>query len=121
MSELEPAKPNSAEVVPARLHEIARLLREADHLGPEVRRELAELADDFAGNLRSSAMPTDEEIHLAATAGRLIEGLRHRDKEKPLLTAREQLVEALLEAEARAPLPTGLARRLLEVLANIGI
>jgi hypothetical protein len=31
-----------------RLHEIARLLREADHLGPETKQAVAELADELA-------------------------------------------------------------------------
>jgi hypothetical protein len=35
--------------------------------------------------------------------------------------ARERLEEAVVEAEAQAPLAVGLARRLLDTLANIGI
>ena len=121
MSDQEPVKPSAAEGVPARLHEVARLLRGAAHLGPEARRELADLADEFANGLCTGTMPAEEEVRLAETAGQLIETLHHRHGEMPAASARDQLVEILLEAEARAPLTAGLARRLLEVLANIGI
>jgi hypothetical protein len=120
MAEQDPPPPAPSSV-PDRLHEVAQLLRRAEHLGPEARQALAELADELAGAVAGGAVGSAEGQHLAATAGHLIEVLRHRRDEGTVAAARRRLREAVLAAEARAPVAAGLAHRLLDALADLGI
>jgi hypothetical protein len=121
MPEQPPINPTPPSSVPARLHEVARLLRDADHLDPEAQQSLADLADELANSLGTSAVPSAEEVQLANLAGRLIQALHQPESAAPVAATRHRLQEAIVAAEARAPLAAGLARRLLDVLADIGI
>jgi hypothetical protein len=112
-----PATPPSD--VAARLREVARLVREADHLDPEAQQTLADLAEQMADNLSQPHVPTAEEVELGKLAGELIEVL-HRE-EKPPAAGRHRLQKAIVAAEARAPLAAETARELLDALANLGI
>jgi hypothetical protein len=47
--------------------------------------------------------------------------MHRRDAPGSLAAARDRLEAALLATESTAPLTAGLARRLLDALANIGI
>jgi uncharacterized protein DUF4404 len=118
MAEQEQAASTSA--VANRLHEVARLLRGAHHLGVEARQSLAEMADELAERIVSAPMPPAAEEHLAQTAERLVEVLHHKE-EGPLAAARDRLEEAVLAAKDRAPVIAGLASQLLDALAKIGI
>ena len=62
-----------------------------------------------------------EAAHLSESTARLIEGLHGRHDEGVLAAARDRLEGAVVGAEARAPVVAGVARRLLEALANLGI
>jgi hypothetical protein len=104
-----------------RLHEIARLLREADHLGPETKQAVAELADELANTLRSAAPSAAEAAHLADSAAHLIEALHRKEDKGVLASARDRLEQAILGAEAQTPFLAGIARRLLDALASLGI
>src|SRR5262249_41783095 len=121
MSAPQPGRAPAPEAVAARLHEIARLLREADHLGPESQKVLAELADELGNALGTAGIPSDQEAHLAESAAHLIETLRQRHGAGPLAAARDRLERAVLDVEARAPVAAGVARALLDALANLGI
>jgi hypothetical protein len=121
MPEPEPVKSPSPSAVPARLHEVARLLRDADHLGPEAQRALAELADELANALGSSNVASAEEVLLAQRVSELMAALHARQDSGPPPATRHRLQEAILAAEARAPFAAGLAQRLLDALANLGI
>ncbi len=112
--------PASASAVPARLHEVARLLRDAKHLGPQERASLAALADELAKALGTSPVPSAEEMQLAQLSSQLIQAL-HRQEEAPLAATRHRLQEAILAAEVKAPFAASLARQLLDILANLGI
>jgi hypothetical protein len=105
--------------VPARLREVARLVREADHLDPEAQQSLADLAEQMADNLSRAHAPTPEEAELGKLAGELIDAL-HRE-EKPATGTRHRLQEAIVAAETRAPLAAATARELLDVIASLGI
>ena len=107
--------------VPDRMHEIARLLREVHHLGPEAQRELAELADELGNALGSSAVASTESAHLADSTAHLVESLRRKEEGERLTSARERLEQAIIGAGARTPFLAGIARRLLNALADIGI
>jgi hypothetical protein len=105
--------------VTARLREVARLVREADHLDPDAQQSLADLAEQMADNLSRAHVPTPEEAELGKLAGELIEALRR--EENPAAGTRHRLQEAIVAAETRAPLAAETARELLDVIANLGI
>ncbi|MCI0462934.1 MAG: DUF4404 family protein [Gemmataceae bacterium] len=107
--------------VEARLHDVARLLRESDAVDPESRRTLAELVDELGRALRSAQVPPTEVAHLAETTAHLTESLHHRHERGRLGAARDRLEEAVAGAEARHPFAAGLARRVLEALTDLGI
>jgi hypothetical protein len=121
MAEHDQPAAGAASDVPLRLREVAQLLRRAHHLGPEAREALADLADELAGAVGSGAVSSAEGQHLAATAGHLIEVLHHNRDEGAVAAARRRVEEAVLAAEARAPVAAGLAHRLLDALADLGI
>jgi|SRR5262245_7559506 len=124
----EPAYPGSgvpaASAVPsvdARLHDVVRLLRGSDSLDAESRRTLAELVDELSKALRSAPVPPAEVARLAETTTHLAESLHRRHDRERVGTVRERFQEAVVNAETQHPLVAGLARRLLDTLANIGI
>src|SRR5262249_30235142 len=87
----------------ARLGDVTRLLAPA---------RLA-LGDDWPGPLDGGPMPPAEVARLADSTAHLAESLRRRHEEGVLGRARDRLEEAVLAAEARAPVVSGLAHRLL--------
>ena len=120
MAEQQQPTPTPPSSIPGRLHEVARLLRGAHRLDPEAQRSLADLADELANTLSASGVPTAEEAQLGQLAGQLIQAL-HRGEEAPVAATRDRLQDAILAAETRAPFAAGVARQLLEALANLGI
>jgi hypothetical protein len=113
----EPQQPPSD--VSARLREVARLVREADHLDPEAQQSLADLAEQMADSLSRPHAPTAHEVELGQLAGELIAALQ-REEKAPAAT-RHRFQEAIVAAETRAPLAAETARELLDVIANLGI
>src|SRR6516225_9286743 len=106
--------------IQARLRELARTLREAKHLDPNTQRELAELADELATSGDFSKASSAEVAHLLDTSARII-GTLHQSPQTPVpATLRERLGQAIYATEARAPVLAGVARRLLDVLADLG-
>ena len=69
--------------VSERLHEVARLLRDKEPLGPDARQELAALVDELATALGSTAPRSPEAAHLADSAAHLIEAV-HRQRRQHL-------------------------------------
>jgi hypothetical protein len=119
-----PDKPESQPSVPevqARLHQVARMLQKSGSLDPDARSVLADLVDELGVLLRSSNAPAAEVAHLADSAAQLAESLHHQQERGLLGAARDRFNAAVIRAEATAPVAAGLARRLLDVLANIGI
>jgi hypothetical protein len=107
--------------VPGRLHEIAQLLRTTHHLGPEAQRALAELADELADILDPNASPPAEAAPLVESTAHVVEALHHDQGTGPLTSARGRLEKMVAAFEGRAPRTVDFARRLLDVLANLGI
>lgn len=116
----EPQTPSSP-AVPDQLHEIAKLLRTAHHLGPEAQAALAQLADDLGYVLRENAAPKAESAALIQHVGQLVETLHQDQRTGPLASARQRLEKAMAAVEGRAPYTVGFARQLLDALANLGI
>jgi hypothetical protein len=115
----EPQQPPSD--VAARLREVARLVREAEHLDPEAQQTLADLAEQMADHLSRPHVPTAEDVELGKLAGELIEALHREEAQTPVAATRHRLRDAIVAAEARAPLAAETARELLDALANLGI
>jgi hypothetical protein len=113
--------PPSVQDVQARLHEVARLVRQSRSLDARSQRVLAELVDELSAALAAPNVPPAEVARLAESTAHLAESL-HREHDKGLVEkARDRLDGAVFEAEAHAPVAVGLARQLLDALANIGI
>jgi hypothetical protein len=107
--------------VKERLHDLARQLREAPRLGPSEQRVLAELLDELGNTVDAGAVAPAEVVHLAETTSQLMHALQQRHEPGGLAAARDRLEAAILRAEATAPVTAGLARRVLDALANLGI
>jgi hypothetical protein len=103
------------------LHELAQRLREADQLGPEAQRAVADLLDDLAKAIPPAGGTAEESVHLADSATHLAEALRARHQPHALPAALQRFETAVARAEAKAPLASGIARRIIEALANLGI
>jgi hypothetical protein len=116
-----PPSPPSVPEVQARLEHLARLLRTPGLGSHASRQALTELVDELGRALAAGKVPPDEAAHLADSTAHLVEALRHEHEAGALSVARDRLEGALLGVEARAPFAAGLARRVMEALAGIGI
>jgi hypothetical protein len=119
----EPTTPGSGAEPTAdareRLLDLAGLLRGARHLTPETRAALADLIAELAGALGPGG-PGPQAAHLAESAAQAARALH--DQQQGLLTAaRERLEAAAARAETKAPVATGVARRMIDLLSEIGI
>ena len=114
-----PGTPPAPEIQ-ARLREVAESLRETSTIDSESRAALAGLLDELGAAL-GPAPPSPEVAHLAQTAAHVAESLHHPHDHGRMAGARGRLEQAILAAEARAPFVSGLARRLIDVLAAIGV
>jgi hypothetical protein len=103
------------------LHQLAEELREADHLGPEAQRALADLLDELGRAVTAGGADPTATAHLAASASHLAAALHQRQEPGVLAGAVERFETAVARAEAKAPLAAGIAHRLIETLANLGI
>lgn len=119
MSENDPTPPPS-EAIKASLLECAELLRRTDHLEPSAQRALADLIVELVGAL-DPAVSSQTTAHLAETSADLARALHERHDVGLIAAARARLEAAAARAEAEAPVATGLARRLIDALAGIGV
>ena len=115
------ADPGTSGLVQSNLHEIAQRLREAENLDPEAQQALAEVLDELKDQLGTTPINAAQLEHFRASTSQLLRALE-RPHEKGLLeSSRKKLDQAARSIESEAPLIAGLARRLMEALANIGI
>ncbi len=115
-----PTPPPDRMTVESNLHDLAQLLRRAEHLEPKVQLALAEIVEELGQALHSSPVPTQELIPLAQSTTELIEAL-HQKHQTVFSTAREKLKHSILQVENRAPFVAQLAGRLLDTLGSSGI
>ena len=120
MTELTPPSPENFAAVRTQLQEIVPLLRTSRHLEPEVQEALADLVDELIRVIDPNA-PAAEAAHLAESSAHLVHALHRKHHAGLIAAARQRLEDAATRAEAEAPLATGLARRLIDTLANLGI
>jgi hypothetical protein len=104
----------------ASLGELARLLREVDHLEPDVRRKLADLVDELEATVHGE-LDAERAGHVRESVRHLVHAIRAQREEDPVGQAREQLEATVARTAAEAPVATGVARRLIEMLADLGI
>src|SRR5262249_4795624 len=103
------------------LHELAQKLREADRLSPEAQHAVADLLDELSRAIPASGVAPQEAGHLADSAAHLADALRQRQEANVISAALDRFVHAVGRAEAKAPLASGIANRIIETLANLGI
>lgn len=115
MSQPTPTDPAS------RLRELAQLLREADHLDPEAQQEFADILDELSESVVPGPESSEHHQHLAESAAHLAEVLHQPGDTGLIARARRRLEEAAVRAETEAPVATGIVRRLIDTLANLGI
>ncbi|MDB5352858.1 MAG: hypothetical protein JWN86_4105 [Planctomycetota bacterium] len=111
----EPDRPSAEEI-----EELARRLRDAEHLTPEVREEMAGLLRELAVALETP----DASAHadqLARSAAQLVRALHDQHEPGLIDAARERLEAAVARAESRAPVATDIVLRLIDTLSSLGI
>jgi hypothetical protein len=119
----EPPKPSPPSVseLQDRLRGVAQTLRQSSTIDEDSRQALAELVEELNKALQAQSVPPAEVSRLAESTAHLAESLHHPKARGLLGTAREGLERAAFEAESHAPLLVGLARRVVDALAGIGI
>lgn len=104
-----------------RLDEVAALLRTSSALDTEARSVLADLVHELSTTLAAGPMASEQVAHLAGTTTQLAEALHHRRDARRLAAWRQRFEDAVNRAEVDHPVAVGLARQLLDALANMGI
>ena len=87
----------------------------------EAQEALADLVDELGKTLTPTALASSETAHLATSAANLARTLHQEHSPTLLSAAKQRLEQAALRAETQAPVAAGIARRLLDVLADLGI
>jgi hypothetical protein len=121
MPEEPPSEGQPGAHIRASLHELSQVLREAHHLEPEAQEALADLVDELGKALTPAALASSETAHLASSAANVARALHQQHNPTLLSAAKRRLEQAALQAETKAPVATGVARRILDVLADLGI
>ena len=118
MSDATNISPEPLPPLGARDHllDLAIQLRQAAHLSPETRAEVADLLSELAGVVEA-AHPSERVAESAAQAAQAL----HEPQHGLFAAARKRLEAVTAAAEVKAPVATGVARRLIDVLAEIGI
>jgi hypothetical protein len=119
----QPPEPSPSDLtgMQDRLKDVARLLRLSGSIDQDSRRALAELVDELCKALEGQGVPPTEVARLAESTAHLAESLHHQQELGILGGAREGLERAAFDAEAHAPFIVGLARKVIDALAGIGI
>jgi hypothetical protein len=108
-------------MVQSSLHIIAEILRDPHPLTLEARLALAALMEELGALLSAPNVPPEAYAHLAESTAMLAQAAHRRADEGLLAAARDRVEQAILGVESQSPLLAGVARRLLDALANIGI
>jgi Domain of unknown function (DUF4404) len=100
--------------------DLARRLRGAEHLEPEIRARAADLLDGLASDLQQAG-PSAQKEQVAESAAQLVRAVQEEHEPGLIEAARERVEQAVAAAEAKAPVATDLVLRLIDVLAGLGI
>jgi hypothetical protein len=102
------------------IEELARSVREAEHLEPKARGQVADLLENLSSELDQTE-PSAHKEQLAASAAQLVRAVQDQHEPGLIEAARERLEAAVARAEANAPVATDLVLQLIDLLANLGI
>ena len=102
------------------IEELARRLREAKHLDPQARTEVADLLRNLVEAL-DQPEPSPQANELAQSTAELVKAVKDRHDPGLIEAARDRLEEAVARAEAKAPVATDIVLQLIDVLAGLGI
>jgi hypothetical protein len=102
------------------IEDLARRVREAEHLEPGTREQVADLLGNLAAEL-DQAEPSAHKELLAQTTTQLVQAVHDRHEPGLIEAARERLEEVVARAETKAPVTTDLVIQLIDLLANLGI
>lgn len=115
----ERATPDRPETpIAEEIAELARHLRDAEHLDPAARSKVAGLLRELAVSLEP---PSDHTEHLAESAADLVRAVKDQHEPGLVEAARDRLEGAIARAEAKAPVATDIVLQLVQVLAGMGI
>jgi hypothetical protein len=120
MTEATPPSAESVAAVRTKLQELVPLLRASGQIEPEARKALADLVDELI-RVMDPNPPAVEAAHLAESSVHLVEALHRQHPVGLIAAAKKRLEDAATRTVAEAPVATGLARRLIDTLANLGI
>ena len=116
----EPTSKGEGPDPPGVIEDLARRLHEAEHLEPQARSEVAHLLRELAAEL-DQPDPSPHAHQLAHGTAQLVHAVKERHEPGLVEASRERLEEAVVRAEAKAPVATGIVLRLIDVLAATGI
>jgi hypothetical protein len=102
------------------IEELARRLREAKHLDPQARTEVADLLRNLVEAL-DQPEPSAQAEELAQSTADLVKAVKDRHDPGLIEAARDRLDQAIARAEAKAPVATDIVLQLIDVLAGLGI
>jgi hypothetical protein len=120
MSE-KPAGADAKTQVLRHLHAVSHLLRAAHRLSPEAQALLADLVDELANALESEEVPNDDVAQLTESTSHLVQAVHEKHEPGMLEAAESRLERAVVAVESKAPALASLARRLAEMLSDLGI
>ena len=115
--------PKGAPITPPALDHfegLARRLREAEHLDPEARSEVANLLRQLAVAL-DEPRPSPQAEDLARSTSRFVQAVHDQHDPGLIEAARDRLEKAVARAEAKAPVATDVVLQLIGVLSGLGI
>lgn len=107
--------------VRAKLQAISGVLRHADHLGPEARQRLADLVEELSGAIATEQGSSTNAAHLSDSVARLALAIQENHAQGLLESARNRLEQAVVSTEIESPMMSGIASRLIQTLADLGI
>ncbi len=102
------------------IEELAQRLREADHLDPQARSELAHLLSELAAALEQPQVSVHTE-ELAERTAKLVRAVKEQHEPGLIEAARTRLEDTIARAEAKSPVVTEIVLRLVDVIAAFGI
>jgi hypothetical protein len=120
MQEQPPKGEEPAPTILDEIEELARHLREAEHLEPEARTKAASLLRDLAEALEQPR-PSAQAEQLAQSTAQLVKAVSDQHEPGLIEAARDRVEKAIARAEAKAPVATDIVLQLVDVLAGLGI
>lgn len=113
--------PSNADDVRDRLHAIAQSLRQSGPMPAESRKLLADLVEELGHAVPGESGSAETWRHLGEHAAQLAEAIREDHEPGLLESARDRLSQTVVAAETEAPILSGIAKRFIQALSDLGI